>query len=505
MSTKPTKKVRTAITPTREEDYNEWYQQVVKAAELAEHSPVRGCMVIKPWGYGIWENLQRALDASFRTKGVENFYCPIFIPKSYLEREAEHIDGFATECAVVTHHRLEKNADGELIPAGKLEEPLIVRPTSETIIGEMFSRWIQSYRDLPLKLNQWANVVRWEMRTRLFLRTSEFLWQEGHTAHANEEEARNTAVEMVRVYEKIAQNVLAMPVMVGVKSRNERFPGAVTTHTIEAMMQDNKALQAGTSHFLGQTFSRAFEINYSNESGEQEHAWTTSWGVSTRLIGALIMSHSDDDGLIVPPKVAPHQVIILPIAHKSVDESELLEHCKKLADKIQAQNYNGQPIRAHIDTRDMRAGDKAWGWVKKGAPIRIEIGPKELEKNAVFCARRDKGVKDKQSLPVDEFITSLPDTLQNIQDTLLARARKRMKENTTSVKSKEELETHFSNKNAGFALGYWLDEPETDAIEKELKNKHKITIRCLIENKPEGTCLFTGKPGAKLAVFARAY
>lgn len=498
-------KPRTAITPTREDDYNEWYQQVVKAAELAEHSPVRGCMVIKPWGYGVWQKIQAALDNQFAARDVDNFYCPLFIPKSYLEREAKHIDGFATECAVVTHHRLEKNDKGELIPAGELEEPLIVRPTSETIIGEMYSRWIQSYRDLPLKLNQWANVVRWEMRTRLFLRTSEFLWQEGHTAHADRDEAETCSKEMVQVYADIARDYLAMPVIVGMKSRNERFPGAVDSYTIEAMMQDNKALQAGTSHFLGQTFAKAFNINFSDKDGKQATAWTTSWGSSTRLVGGLIMSHSDDDGMVVPPRIAPQQVIILPVAHKATDPSAIESYCEKLAKQIRAQSVFGSPVRVKIDNRDMRAGDKAWNWVKKGAPIRIEIGPKELEKSAVFCGRRDKGVKEKESLPADVFIESLPHTLEEIQSNLYDKALERMKRNTHVVNSREELEAHFANPSAGFAKAYWLDSEENDAVEKELKEKYKITVRCLITDEAKGTCVFSGKPDAHIAIFARAY
>lgn len=499
-------KPKTAITPTRAEDYNEWYQQVVKAAEMAEHSPVRGCMVIKPWGYGIWQKLQAALDQQFSLRDVENFYCPLFIPKSYLEREAEHIDGFATECAIVTHHRLEKNAEGQLVPAGELEEPLVVRPTSETIIGEMFSRWVQSHRDLPLKLNQWANVVRWEMRTRLFLRTSEFLWQEGHTAHATQNEAEVCAKEMVQVYADIARTVLAIPVIVGAKSRNERFPGAIDSYTIEAMMQDKKALQAGTSHFLGQTFAKAFDISFSNADGQQTTAWTTSWGVSTRLIGGLIMSHADDDGLIVPPRVAPQQVVILPVPHKSVDPAVIVEYCEKLAAKIRQQTVFGESIRVHIDKRDIRAGDKSWGWVKKGAPIRVEIGPKELENSTVFYGRRDQAVKDKKSLAANDFVDAVPAILKEIQDNLYNKALTRMEENIQPVQSQTELEAHFANNpSAGFAKGYWLDSEENDAIEAELKEKYKITVRCLLVDEATGDCIFTGKPGAKLAIFARAY
>ena len=498
-------KAKTAITPTREDDYNEWYQQVVKAAELAEHSPVRGCMVIKPWGYGIWQKIQAGLDLEFSTRGIENFYCPIFIPKSYLEREAQHIDGFATECAVVTHHRLEKNSEGKLIPAGELEEPLIIRPTSETIIGEMFSRWIQSHRDLPLKLNQWANVVRWEMRTRLFLRTSEFLWQEGHTAHATREEAEACAKEMVQVYADIARNHLAMPVIVGMKSCNERFPGATDSYTIEAMMQDNKALQAGTSHFLGQTFAKAFHIHFTDPDGKQATAWTTSWGSSTRLVGGLIMSHADDDGMIVPPRVAPQQVVILPVAHKGADPTSVQYYCEKLAKKIREKAVFGAPIRVHIDNRDIRTGDKAWNWIKKGAPIRIEIGPKELENNQVCYAKRICSAKEKEIISTETFIESLPHMLEEIQHILYKKAWERLENNTQIVHSREELEAYFSNSKAGFAKGYWLDSKINDAIEKDLKEKYKITIRCLIPDAEKGICLFSGESGAHLAIFARSY
>lgn len=498
-------KNRTAITPTREQDYNEWYQQVVKSGDLAEHSPVRGCMVIKPWGYAIWENIQRILNDKFAAKGVENFYCPLFIPKSYLEREAEHIDGFATECAVVTHHRLEKNDDGELIPAGELEEPLIVRPTSETIIGEMFAGWVQSHRDLPLKLNQWANIVRWEMRTRLFLRTSEFLWQEGHTAHSNKEEAATFSKEIVEAYADFSRNYLAMPVTIGEKSRNERFPGAKTSFTIEALMQDNKALQAGTSHYLGQTFAEAFNINFSDKDGALQTAWTTSWGVSTRLIGGLIMTHSDDDGLLLPPKIAPRHVVILPIPHKAADPSAIYSYCEHLAEEISKQSFAGQTIRVQVDQRDQRPGDKAWGWVKKGAPIRIEIGPKELENNVVYFGRRDQSPKDKKSLDKDAFVEQLPAILEQMQQNMYDNALRRTEENTTTVTTRSELEAAFSADTPGFVKGYWLDSAENDTVEKELKEKYKITIRCLLTDCDSGTCMFSGKDGANMAIFAKAY
>ncbi|NLB59698.1 MAG: proline--tRNA ligase, partial [Lentisphaerae bacterium] len=338
-----TRQPTTAIKPLRSEDYPEWYQQVIRAGDLAELSPVRGCMVIKPWGYSLWENIQRVLDGKFKATGHRNAYFPLFIPLSFLEKEAEHVEGFAKECAVVTHHRLEADAEGKLVPAGPLEEPLVVRPTSETIIGAMFAKWVQSYRDLPLLINQWANIVRWEMRTRMFLRTTEFLWQEGHTAHASQEEARAETEQMLRVYADFAEDYLAMPVIMGEKTAAERFPGAVSTYSIEAMMQDRKALQAGTSHFLGQNFARAAAIKFLDAAGQEQYAWTTSWGVSSRLIGGLIMTHSDDDGLVLPPRLAPAQAVILPVLHRDTEQAEVLAYCERLAAELRELRYHDQP------------------------------------------------------------------------------------------------------------------------------------------------------------------
>ncbi|HKL22031.1 MAG TPA: aminoacyl--tRNA ligase-related protein, partial [Tichowtungia sp.] len=389
------KQQKTAITPTRTENYPEWYQQVVRAAELAENSDVRGCMVIKPWGYALWENIQRGLDGLFKETGHVNAYFPLFIPKSYLEKEAEHVDGFAKECAVVTHHRLEEGPEGGLVPAGELEEPLVVRPTSETIIGATYAKWVQSYRDLPILINQWANVVRWEMRTRLFLRTAEFLWQEGHTVHETEEEAWEETRRMLEVYKTFAEEYMAMPVLTGEKTAGERFPGAVSTLCIEAMMQDRKALQAGTSHFLGQNFAKASGITFQSRAGREELAWTTSWGVSTRLIGGIIMTHGDDDGMIMPPRLAPNHVVILPIIRNEADRDRILSYCEETAAMIRAQSYAGRPVDVVIDSRDINAGEKGWSWVKKGIPVRVEIGPRDIEKNSVFAARRDKGPKEK--------------------------------------------------------------------------------------------------------------
>jgi prolyl-tRNA synthetase len=371
-----------AISPTRDADYPEWYQQVVKAADLAENSDVRGCMVIKPWGYALWENMQRTLDRMFRDTGHENAYFPLFIPVSFLEREARHVEGFAKECAVVTHHRLEPGPEGKLVPSGKLEEPLVVRPTSETIIGATYARWVQSYRDLPILINQWANVVRWEMRTRMFLRTTEFLWQEGHTVHATREEAIEETLRMLDVYARFAEDYMAMPVIKGEKTAGERFPGAVATYSIEAMMQDRKALQAGTSHFLGQNFSQAQGIKFQDQQGREVFAWTTSWGVSTRLVGGLVMMHGDDDGLVIPPRLAPAHAVILPIYRGPEERTMVLESCAALKRELEAQSYDGAPLRVRLDDRELGGGDKLWQHIKRGVPLRVEIGPRDIGSNA---------------------------------------------------------------------------------------------------------------------------
>src|SRR5438067_10656830 len=396
MSEQP--QTKTAITPTRAQDFPEWYQQVVRAAELAENSDVRGCMVIKPWGYGIWENMQRGLDAMFKQTGHKNAYFPLFIPLSYLEKEAAHVEGFAKECAVVTHHRLEVGADGKMrvAPSAELAEPLVVRPTSETIIGATYAKWVQSWRDLPILINQWANVVRWEMRPRVFLRTTEFLWQEGHTAHETEAEAREETMQMLRVYEKFAREFLAVPVISGEKTESERFPGAVQTLCIEAMVQDRKAIQAGTSHFLGQNFSKASGIQFLSRDNKQEFAWTTSWGVSTRLIGTVIMAHADDDGMIVPPRIAPTHVVILPITPKPDTREAVLGAAEKLAGELRALRFHGEPVVVEVDKRDIGGGAKSWEWIKRGAPVRIEIGPRDLEKGSAAVSRRDQGAKEMQ-------------------------------------------------------------------------------------------------------------
>ncbi len=499
---------KTAITPTRSEDYPEWYQQVIKAADLAENSPVRGCMVIKPWGYGIWENMQKGLDTLFKDTGHENAYFPLFIPISFLEKEAEHVEGFAKECAVVTHHRLEPGPDGGLVPAGPLEEPLIVRPTSETIIGAMFAKWIQSWRDLPLKINQWANVVRWEMRTRLFLRTAEFLWQEGHTAHATAEEAQLETHTMLDVYADFIENQMAVPVIKGEKTAGERFPGADMTLCVEAMMQDRKALQAGTSHFLGQNFSRAQDIKFQDKNGVESLAWTTSWGVSTRLVGALIMTHSDDDGLVLPPRLAPQQVVILPIFRNDEEESAVLEYCRSLQQEVNQQTYAGESVRVFIDRRDTRGGEKKWFHVKRGVPVRVEVGPRDIESNSVFVGRRDQ--PKSSGMNRAEFVSSLPEMLADMQAALFERAKKLQEENTRTIESLEEFKAWFTPKSedrpeihGGFAICHFVDCPETDEILKPLK----VTPRCLPLDweKIPGTCLFTGRPTVTRAIFAKSY
>ena len=501
---------KTAITPTRSEDYPEWYQQVVKAADLAETSPVRGCMVIKPWGYAIWENIQGDLDRRFKETGHKNAYFPLFIPMSYLQKEADHVDGFAKECAVVTHSRLEADADGKLQPAGKLEEPLIVRPTSETIIGELFSKWVKSYRDLPLLINQWANVVRWEMRTRLFLRTAEFLWQEGHTVHATADEAMAETRQMLDVYADFAENFMAMPVITGEKTAAERFPGADATFAIEAMMQDRKALQAGTSHFLGQNFAKSSGIKYLSSEGKEEFAWTTSWGVSTRLVGGLIMTHSDDDGLVLPPRIAPSHVVIIPVTPKEATRAAVLDYCLDLKQALEGQQYMGSPVRVEFDDRDMRGGEKAWGWVKQGIPLRVEVGPRDMEKDSVFVARRDRAPKDKQSIGRAQFVAGVADLLDEMQAGLLAKAKQFRKDHTREVTTEAEFIEFFTAKNqnhpeihGGFAsMGFCCDPELEDSIAKQ----YKVTVRCIPNATVNETvpCVFTGKPG-KRVIFAKSY
>jgi prolyl-tRNA synthetase len=502
------KRPKNAISPTRAEDYPQWFQEVVRAAELAEVSPVRGCMVIKPWGYAIWENMQRALDGMFKETGHQNAYFPLLIPKSFLEKEAEHVEGFAKECAVVTHHRLEQGPDGKLVAAGKLDEPLIIRPTSETIVGAMYAKWIQSYRDLPVLINQWANVMRWELRTRLFLRTAEFLWQEGHTAHATRQEALDETRQMLDVYARFAEQYMAMPVIKGEKTEGERFPGAVMTLAIEAMMQDRKALQAGTSHFLGQNFARAQEIKFQDQNGQEVYAWTTSWGVSTRLVGALLMTHSDDDGLVLPPRLAPQHAVILPIYRDDQQRAAVLEHCQQLARQIAQVQFADEHVRVTIDDRDIRGGEKNWQHVKRGVPLRLEVGPKDLEKDAVFLGRRDTG--QKTSVPRKEFLDTLASTLEDMQQALYQKALQLRQAHTHQIDSLEEFRKFFTPENAekpeihgGFALCHWS---ESEQMARQLEDL-KVTARCVPFDSPqeEGKCIFTGRPSTQRALFAKAY
>jgi prolyl-tRNA synthetase len=504
---------QTAITPRRDQDFPEWYQQVVKAADMAENSDVRGCMVIKPWGYGIWENMQRALDGMFKATGHKNAYFPLFIPLSYLEKEASHVEGFAKECAVVTHHRLEVGADGKMrpAPASQLTEPLVVRPTSETIIGASYAKWVQSWRDLPILINQWANVVRWEMRPRLFLRTAEFLWQEGHTAHESSEQALEETDLILGIYKKFARDWLALPVFTGEKSESERFPGAVKTLCIEAMVQDRKAIQAGTSHFLGQNFAHASGIKFQSREGKEEFAWTTSWGVSTRLIGTLIMAHADDDGLVLPPRIAPAQIVILPVTPKPETRDAVLAAADQLATELRAQTAFGEKITVEVDKRDIGGGTKTWEWIKKGVPIRVELGPRDLEKGSVAVARRDRGAKEKAFVPNAEFVGQAAAILEEMQAGLLAKATAYRDANTVKIDTKEEFYAFFTAQNpnkpeihGGFALAHWNGSRE---VEEKIKDDLKVTIRCIPFDGLEeaGQCILTGEPSQRRVVWAKSY
>ncbi len=484
----------------RAENYSKWYNELVVKADLAESSGVRGCMVIKPYGFAIWENMQKELDKMFKETGHENAYFPLFIPKSYLSKEADHVEGFAKECAVVTHYRLKNSEDGKSIivdPDAKLEEELIVRPTSETIIWDTYRKWIQSYRDLPKLINQWANVVRWEMRTRLFLRTAEFLWQEGHTAHATKEEAIEETEKMINVYSEFAENFMAMPVIKGLKSANERFAGALETYCIESLMQDGKALQAGTSHFLGQNFAKAFDVKFTNKEGKSEYVWATSWGVSTRLMGALIMTHSDDHGLVLPPKLAPTQVVIIPI-YKGKDELEKVK-IKALEIEKQLKEIN---VRVKFDDRDThKPGWKFSEYEFKGVPIRISIGPRDLKNNTIEIARRDK--LEKETIKTENVVEKIKDLLINIQNNLFNTAKKFRNDNTYHANNWEEFKNLIS-KDSGFVYAHWDGTKETEQI---IKNKTKATIRCIpLENKKEeGKCIYSGKNSNQKVIFSKAY
>ena len=484
---------------SREEDYSQWYNELVGKADMAEHSAVRGCMVIKPYGYAIWENMQAALDKMFKETGHSNAYFPLFIPKSFFSKEASHVEGFATECAVVTHYRLKNDGNGNIIvdEDAKLEEELIVRPTSETIIWNTYKGWIQSYRDLPILVNQWANVVRWEMRTRLFLRTAEFLWQEGHTAHATSQEAIEETERMLDVYADFAENWMAVPVIRGKKTANERFAGALDTYCIEALMQDGKALQAGTSHFLGQNFAKAFDVKFTSKEGKLDYVWATSWGVSTRLIGALIMAHSDDSGLVLPPKLAPIQVVIVPIYRSDEELEKISELAKALSKELKQKN-----ISVKYDDRDtLRPGFKFAEYEMKGVPVRLAIGGRDLENGTIEIARRD--TKEKQTISREGILEYIENLLVDIQQNIYNKALKFREENTREANSYEEFKELLDTK-AGFISAHWDGTSET---EKRIKDETKATIRCIpLNNKHEdGTCIVTGKPSTQRVLFARAY
>lgn len=487
--------------PSRTEDYSLWYNELVKKADLAEHSAVKGCMVIKPYGYSIWEKMQQALDKMFKDTGHVNAYFPLFVPKSMFEAEEKNAEGFAKECAIVTHYRLKvdpKNPGKLMVdPDAKLEEELVVRPTSEAIIWSTYKKWIQSYRDLPLLINQWANVVRWEMRTRLFLRTAEFLWQEGHTAHSTSEEAVQETVQMLNVYADFAEQFMAMPVVKGKKSEGERFPGAIDTYCIEALMQDGKALQAGTSHFLGQNFAKAFDVKFANKEGKLDFVWGTSWGVSTRLMGALIMAHSDDEGLILPPKLAPIHVVIVPIFRNDDELAKVTVEVEKVMKTLGEKGFS-----VKFDNRDtQKPGFKFAEWELKGVPVRLAIGPRDLDNGTVEVARRD--TKEKQVMKLSDAGTLIPELLEKIQENIYNRALKFRTDMISKVDSYEDFKRILDEKT-GFILAHWDGTPETEAA---IKNETKATIRCIPLDAADevGKCVYSGKPSGRRVLFARAY
>ena len=484
---------------SRDEDYSKWYNEIVIKADLAENSSVRGCMVIKPYGYSIWEKMQFELDQMFKKTGHQNAYFPLFVPKSLFEAEEKNAEGFAKECAVVTHYRLKNDENGKLIvdPNAKLDEELVVRPTSEAVIWNTFKSWVQSYRDLPLLINQWANVVRWEMRTRLFLRTSEFLWQEGHTAHSTKQEALGEARLMNQVYADFVENFMAIPVIQGIKSASERFAGAEETYCIEALMQDGKALQAGTSHFLGQNFAKAFDVKFTSDSGKLDYVWATSWGVSTRLIGALIMTHSDDNGLVLPPNLAPYQVVIIPIYKNSIEQKSV----EKVADKLMNE-LRDQDIRVKFDNRDkFKPGFKFNEYELKGVPLRIAIGPNDINQGTVEIARRDN--LSKETVKQKEVLSFIKSRLNEIQNTLFLKAKKFREENITFVDNFKDFKKTLNNKG-GFISAHW---DGTNSTEEAIKKETKATIRCipLDAKKENGVCIYSGNPSNKRVLFAKAY
>jgi prolyl-tRNA synthetase len=486
--------------PTRSEDYSQWYNELVKKADLAEHSDVRGCMIIKPYGYSIWEKMQAQLDKMFKDTGHVNAYFPLFIPKSYLAKEASHVEGFAKECAIVTHYRLKTSEDGKSVivdPEAKLEEELIVRPTSETVIWNAYKKWIQSYRDLPILINQWANVVRWEMRTRLFLRTSEFLWQEGHTAHSTSDEAVKETLQMLDVYAEFAERHMALPVVKGKKTEGEKFPGAIDTYCIEGLMQDGKALQAGTSHFLGQNFAKAFDVQFAGKDGKLEYVWGTSWGVSTRLMGALIMAHSDDDGLVLPPKLAPIHVVIVPIFKSEEEFDKISKKAAEITAELRKHN-----ITVKFDNRDThKPGFKFAEWELKGVPVRLAIGPRDLENGTVEVARRD--TKEKKVMQMDAVAVDVLVLLDDIQKNIHQRALKLRESMTTRVDNFADFKKVMEEKG-GFILAHWDGTKETEAA---IKDQTKATIRCIPLDAAEeaGVCVYSGKPSSKRVLFAQAY
>ena len=504
---------------TRADDYNQWYLDVIKAAELADYSPVRGCMVIRPTGYALWESIQRDLDARFKATGHTNAYFPLLIPVSFLQKEADHVEGFAMECAVVTHSGLEAGEDG-LVPKGQLAEPLIVRPTSETVIGHMYAQWVQSYRDLPILINQWANVMRWELRTRLFLRTAEFLWQEGHTAHETAVEAEEETVRMLDVYADFVQEFLAVPVIKGRKTESEKFPGADITYCIEALMQDGKALQAGTSHNLGQNFARAFDIGFLGRDNQRHLCWTTSWGMSTRLIGALIMTHSDDEGLVLPPRMAPIVCAIVPIYRKDEEKASVVEACKGMLRSLcgdaavdQAERLgqrdilavffdNGHAQQVILDLRDQKPVDKHYHWEQRGVPFRLEVGPKDVANNA--CVLKNRLSRDKEFLQQSDLSGPwLKERMEAQQAELYQRAKTRTEENTTTAETYEELKAALE-KRSGFVRCWFNQNPEN---EKKIKDETKGTVRCIPLEQPggEGKCIYTGEPAKEQVIFSVAY
>lgn len=497
---------------SRASNYADWYNELVQRAELADYSAVRGCMVIRPNGYAVWENMQRALDDMFKATGHQNAYFPLLIPKSFFEKEAEHVEGFAKECAVVTHHRLTANPNGKGLiadPTAELDEPLIIRPTSETVIWNTYAKWIQSYRDLPILINQWANVMRWEMRTRLFLRTAEFLWQEGHTAHATYDEAEEEALTILhKCYAKFAREWMAVPVLVGMKSENEKFAGADHTYCIEALTQDLRCIQAGTSHHLGQNFAKAFDVQFSDSDGQLKYVYATSWGVSTRLIGTLIMAHSDDKGFVCPPRLAPNQVVFVPLGRDEETREKTYGLSEKLSGLLRETHWLGAPIRTKIDKRDKETpGFKFNDWEMKGACIRVEIGPKDIEAGHVVIARRDTG--EKVQVQVDQVVDAVVKLLGDFQDGMYARALAHREENTHRIDTWDAFKSHFEGEGGGgFVVAHWDGTTET---EEAIADATKATIRCIPleplaprDNEP-GVCVYSGKPSAKRVVFAKAY